>query len=104
MTARFTTTGTGLQFSVRLTPKGGRNAVDGWARDSAGAQHLRVRVRAVPEDGKANAALLDLLAGELCIAKSAVALVGGARSRLKTVAATGDTTRLAARLEEFGEA
>jgi uncharacterized protein YggU (UPF0235/DUF167 family) len=93
-----------LQFGVRLTPRGGRDAIDGWASDSAGEPHLKVRVRAVPEDGKANAALLALLARELATAKSAVALVSGDKARLKTIRVTGDTARLAARLEAFGEA
>ena len=104
MTERTKALAHGLQFRVRLTPKGGRDAVEGWTQGADGMPYLKVRVRAVPEDGKANAALLALLSKELEIAKSALALVGGGTSRLKTIVATGDTARLAARLEQFGEA
>jgi len=93
-----------VQFQVRLTPKGGRDAIEGWSQGADGRSHLKARVRVAPEDGKANAALLALLAKELDIAKSAFALVSGETSRLKTIAVTGDTARIAVRLEQFGEA
>jgi len=93
-----------VQFQVRLTPKGGRDAIEGWSQGVDGRSHLKARVRVAPEDGKANAALLALLAKELDIAKSAFALVSGETSRLKTIAVTGDTARIAVRLEQFGEA
>jgi uncharacterized protein YggU (UPF0235/DUF167 family) len=104
VTARFRLEKNGVTFHVRLTPKGGRDAIEGWAMAADGLPHLKVRVRAVPEDGKANAALLALLAKELRLAKSAFALVAGSKARLKTVAVTGDTAHIAARLEGFGEA
>lgn len=96
--------GDGVVFHVRLTPKGGRDAVEGWALAADGGRHLKVRVRAVPEQGKANAALLALLAKELGLAKSALAITGGEKARLKTVSATGDTSALAAQLDRYGEA
>jgi uncharacterized protein len=96
--------GDSVIFHVRLTPKGGRDAVEGWASASDGKSHLKARVRAAPEDGKANAALIALLAKELGVAKSALAIASGDKARLKTIAATGDTSALAARLEMFGEA
>jgi len=96
--------GDALVFHVRLTPKGGRDAVEGWATAADGAAHLKARVRAVPEDGKANAALIVLLAKELGVAKSALAIVSGEKARLKTISATGDTSALAVRLERYREA
>lgn len=92
----------GLVFHVRLTPKGGRDAIEGWTEAADGSTHLRARVRAAPEDGKANAALIALLAKELGIAGSALAIVGGAKARLKTVSAAGDTTVLCRRLDGLG--
>ena len=92
-----------MRFCLRLTPKGGRDAIDGWS-GGGGDACLRARVRAAPEDGKANAALIALLARELGIAKSAVAIVGGKKARLKTILLAGDTTALAARLNGWGEA
>ena len=93
-----------VQFQIRLTPKGGRDAIEGWSQGADGKSHLKARVRVAPEDGKANAALLALLAKELDIAKSALVLVSGETSRLKIIAVTGDTARLAVQLEQFGEA
>lgn len=92
-----------MRFRVRLTPKGGRDAVEGWALASDGSAHLKARVRAAPEKGEANAALLTLLADALGIARSALTLESGGKARLKTVRAAGDTAALIARLNgSFG--
>lgn len=99
--ARVRVTGDLISFQVRLTPKGGRDQVDGWATASDGTEHLKARVRAVPEDGKANAALVSLLAEKLDIAKSAIRIASGATSRLKRVEIAGAPAGLAARLETF---
>ncbi|MGQ3356758.1 MAG: DUF167 family protein [Phreatobacter sp.] len=87
-----------LLVDVRLTPRGGRDAVEGAERLADGRAVLKARVRAVPEDGKANAALENLIAAELGIGRSQVAVVQGKTARLKTVALEGDTTRLSAGL------
>lgn len=92
----------GLALAVRLTPNAARDAVEGWRDTADGRTHLAVRVRAVPEDGKANAALVALLARRLGIPKRDVDVIRGATSRLKTVriAAEGaDRARLLALLE-----
>jgi hypothetical protein len=94
----------GVSVRVRLTPKGGRDAVEGWDTDSAGVSHLKVRVRAAPESGKANAALVDLIAKMLGVPRSSVVIVNGEKARLKTVAITGDTSALAAKLNSLGAA
>ncbi len=89
---------------VRLTPAGGADHIDGVTVDSAGAPHLKVRVRAAPEDGKANAALEALLAKALGVAKSAVRVERGAAARIKSVAVDGvDAARIKAWLHSFGE-
>jgi len=84
-----------------LTPKGGRDAVEGWEAASDGSLHLKCRVRAVPENGKANTALVELLAKTLTVPKSAVTIVAGAASRRKKVEIAGDPAVLAARLESL---
>jgi uncharacterized protein (TIGR00251 family) len=89
-----------MRITVRLTPKGGRDAIDGWS-ERDGERLLKARVAAPPEDGKANAALIALLAKTLAVPKSAIRLVGGASSRRKTLDIDAD---VAARLKTIGEA
>ena len=87
-----------MRFRVRLTPKGGRDAIEGWWMDGAGRPALKARVAAPPEDGKANTALIGLLARALDVRKSDVRIASGAASRVKTIEVDGDETLLAARL------
>lgn len=89
----------GLIVTVRLTPKGGRDSVDGIEHLADGRAVLKVRVRAAPSEGEANAALLGLLARSLEIAPRQVSLVGGATARIKRVRIAGYAARLAAALE-----
>jgi hypothetical protein len=88
----------GVVVACRLTPKGGRDAIDGVARLSDGTAVLLARVREPPEDGRANDALCALMAKRLSTAASRVRLTAGAKSRLKQVAVTGDPEALIARL------
>lgn len=74
---------------MRLTPRGGADRIDGWETDAGGREHLKARVRAAPEDGRANAALEALLAKTLGLPKSAVTVVRGTTARLKQVAVEG---------------
>ena len=71
------------RLAVRLTPRGGRDAIDGWATDAAGREFLRVRVSAPPVEGEANAALVRVIAKALGCAPSAVRIVSGAGARTK---------------------
>jgi uncharacterized protein YggU (UPF0235/DUF167 family) len=89
----------GIVVACRLTPRGGRDAIDGVATLSDGARVLLARVRAVPENGKANDALLRLIADKAGVPASKARLVAGAKSRLKQVAVTGDPAALIAKLE-----
>jgi len=86
----------GLTIHVRLTPKGGRDGLDGIETMSDGRAVLKARVRAVPEDGKANEALVALIAKCAGVSKSAVALTAGHTSRVKTLTVAGDPARIAA--------
>jgi uncharacterized protein YggU (UPF0235/DUF167 family) len=86
---------------VRLTPKGGRDAFDGIARLADGRNVLKARVRAVPEDGKANAALCRLIAKALGVPPSRVEVVAGATGRIKRVAVSGDVAALTVGLEKI---
>ncbi|WP_163265315.1 DUF167 family protein [Chelativorans alearense] len=94
----FRLTAEGVEVSVRLTPKSSKDAVEGVAETADGRCHLKARVRAVPEDGKANKALEKLLAKWLGMPTRDVSLVTGATSRLKTLYIAGDPQALAQRL------
>lgn len=93
-----------LRVAVRLTPKGGRDVLEGLARDANGKSMLKARVAAPPEGGEANAALVLLLAKAFGVPKSAVTIVRGTTARLKQVTINGDVRKLAARLQAIGEA
>ena len=74
---------------VRLTPGAAADRIDGWDVDAEGRPVLKVRVRARPVEGEANAALLKLLAKTLGVRKSAVSLDRGGQSRLKMISVDG---------------
>lgn len=92
----------GVEVRVRVTPKGGRDQVDGASVLSDGSEVLKVRVRVAPEDGAANAAVTRLLAAAAGVAPSQVTLVSGATARLKTFRLKGDPATLQAALERCG--
>lgn len=73
------------RLHIRLTPRGGRDAIDGWTDDGV----LRVRVAAPPVDGAANDALLRLIAKRAGVALLRVTLVSGAQARIKLVQIDG---------------
>lgn len=75
----------GISVFVRLTPKSARDAVEGAETAADGRVWLKARVRAVPEDGKANKALEKLIAKAAGAPKSTVSVVAGQTSRVKTV-------------------
>jgi uncharacterized protein len=94
----------GLVVTVRLTPKAGRDSIDGIMRLSDGRIVLGARVAAVPSEGEANSALTRLIAKTLRVAPRDVTLVGGATSRIKRILIKGDVLAVAQALEKIGEA
>jgi uncharacterized protein (TIGR00251 family) len=88
-----------LQVSVRATPKGGRDSIDGVVELADGQAALKVRVRAAPADGEANEAIMRMLAKAVGVPPRAVTLLQGAAARNKTFRIEGDPARLAAALE-----
>jgi uncharacterized protein YggU (UPF0235/DUF167 family) len=88
----------GSQFSIRATPRGRRNALEGIR---AGA--LLVSVTAAPEDGAANAAIIALIAKSLKLAKSAIGIRRGHTSRDKTMWLALTPEELRARLASAGK-
>jgi uncharacterized protein (TIGR00251 family) len=93
----------GLVVTVRLTPKSGRDSIDGIARLSDRSAVLKARVAAAPAEGEANEALIRLLARKLGVAPRHVTLVGGATSRVKRILIKGNAVAVAAALEELGK-
>jgi hypothetical protein len=91
----------GLFVSVRLTPKGGRDAIDGIELLADGKPVLKVRVRAAPVDGEANEALVHLLSRTLGVPRRDVSLDAGATARVKRIRIVGDGAVLAARLAQL---
>lgn len=92
---------TGVSIALRVTPRGGRDGVDGIEQLSDGRSVLKVRVRAIADGGEANRAVLVLLAKSLGIPKASVSLLSGATSRLKQVAIAGDPARLTEALRKL---
>ena len=86
-----------MRLAVRLTPRGGRDAIEGWASGPDGRHYLKARVSAPPVEGEANAALTVLLARVLGVSKSSVRIAAGQTGRLKSVEVEGlDPAGLAA--------
>jgi uncharacterized protein YggU (UPF0235/DUF167 family) len=81
----------------RLTPKSSKDAVDGLQTTAEGLA-FQARVRAIPEDGAANTALEKLVSEWLQVPKRSVQLATGGKSRLKSVAVSGDGEDLDRRL------
>lgn len=86
----------GATLRLKVQPKARREAVDGLAADADGSVRLRVATTAAPEDGKANKAVVALLAQTFGLPKSALRVTHGSTSRLKTVAVDGDPAALSA--------
>lgn len=91
----------GLIVMVRLTPKGGRDTIDGIEQLADGRSVLKARVRAAASEGDANEALIKLIAGALDIAPRQVSLVAGVTARIKRLMIAGDAPALAASLERL---
>lgn len=98
----WTLSANGVVVTVRATPRGGRDAIDGIVALGDGRSALKARVSVAAEDGKANAALAKLLAKAVGIAPSRVELVAGASGRTKSFRLSGDAAEIAARLAVLG--
>ena len=77
------------RLTVRVTPRGGRDAVEGWTADEGGRPVLRVRVAAAAAEGAANAAVVTLIAKVLKVPRSAVRIAAGETARVKRLEIAG---------------
>ena len=98
----FTRTADGIMAGVRLAPKSSANAIRGIEEQADGSACLKIAVTAAPEAGKANAALLKLLAKTWKLPKTSLTIASGATSRRKVVRIAGDPAALGAMLEDWG--
>jgi uncharacterized protein (TIGR00251 family) len=89
-----------VALHVRLTPKGGRDAVDGIEQLADSRVVLKARVKAPPSEGEANAALVRLIAKSLGVAPRDIALAAGAKGRIKRLTIAGDAATVIAKLEK----
>ena len=88
---------------IRLTPKASRSRVEGVGAGADGGAVLKVAVTAPPERGKANAAMITLLAKAWRLPKTSMAITAGATARRKTLLVKGDGKALVARLNRWME-
>ena len=98
----WTATADGVRLRLKVRPQARRTGIDGVVPDRDG-DALSVSVTAAPEDGKANAAVIALLAKALGIAKSAISVTQGAAARRKPTRAAGCGSGLGAPTESWGE-
>ena len=88
----------GVVVAVRLTPKAARGGIDGLRVDADGRDYVAVRVNAPARDGKANAAMIKLLAKAWRVPASAITIAAGHKDRRKRLHVAGDAGELAARV------
>ena len=91
----------GMRLAVRLTPRAGRNGLDGVRLDAEGRAVLQIRLAAPPVEGAANKALIGFLADALKLRKSDVTIRSGETSRLKVLQLAGDAAAIEARLDAW---
>jgi uncharacterized protein (TIGR00251 family) len=91
----------GISIALRVTPRGGRDDIDGIETLANGRSVVKVRVRAIADGGEANRAVTELVAKALGVTKASVRILSGATSRLKQIAVNGDPARLGAALREL---
>jgi uncharacterized protein (TIGR00251 family) len=84
----------GISVALRVTPRGGRDEIDGLETLANGRTVVKMRVRAIAEGGEANRAVVELLAKALGVPRAKVRVLSGTRSRLKQIAVDRDLAKL----------
>src|SRR5476649_2289606 len=91
----------GISVALRVTPRGGRDDIDGVETLANGRAVVKVRVRAIADGGEANRAVTELLAKVLGVPKAKVRILSGTTSRLKQIAVDGDPAKLGETLRKL---
>ncbi len=87
-------------LAIKLTPKSAKDAINGVAVDQYENEYLAIKVRALPEKGKANIALISFLAKKLQIPKTCMELTAGHTSSYKTIRIDKDLKTLQTKILE----
>lgn len=101
MTSCYRGTPTGIEVRLRVTPNAKTNKIEAIEQRDDGTTVLRVRVNAVPDKGKANKAVIALMAKTMGIAKTSIIIKSGETARLKTIAIAGETAALIENMAQF---
>src|SRR5688572_6474492 len=88
----------GLAVALRVTPNAARERIEGIVTDADGNPFLKVAVTVPPENGKANAAVIKLIAKDLRLPKGALSIASGVAARRKTLLIAGDANELEIKL------
>ena len=94
----------GVRVALRVTPKASRDKIDGLADEADGRKVLKVAVTVVPEDGKANDAVIKLLSKAWRLPRSTVSVVLGQTARSKTLLVEGEPEQTLSLLTEWLDA
>lgn len=93
-----------VQLPLRVTPRAAKNVVDGWRADAAGDDRLLVRVTAPADKGKANKAVIRLIAKSMGVAPGRIQIIRGETDRNKVLAFDGETSDIRDRINTaFGK-
>ncbi len=90
----------GVALRCKVAPGARRDRIEGWA-PAADGEVLKLAVTAAPERGRANAAMVALLARALGVPKTSISVVAGATGRIKTVRIAGEPATLAQLLHDM---
>jgi len=101
LTAPYSRSKDGVHVRLRLTPKGRRNALGTVFTDAADAAFVKASVTAVPENGKANKALLKLLSKTWGVGMQRLTLISGMKDRNKTVLVAGEPSETEAMIKKW---
>ena len=93
----------GVEVALRVTPRAAQQRAQGLVRDAAGRLRIKIGVTAAPEDGRANEAVIRLLAKAWGVPRSSLDVISGRRDRSKLLRVAGDPAALAARLSAWIE-
>ena len=91
----------GISVALRVTPRSGRDDIDGVETLANGRTVIKVRVRAIADGGEANRAVIELIAKALGVPKARVRILSGTTSRLKQIAVDGDPAKLGDAMREL---